>query len=126
MNRPNFKRPELLANAKTYLGIKGKRRNNPETTARYLGYIPRGKNNRRLEPNSPEFRKKLDDYMISRYIPNITYAQTARAKFRWKWKSERNNPTAVWKDGEASETLEGTEADLSQQIDEYKPILLKN
>jgi hypothetical protein len=125
MNRPNFKRTELLANAKTYLGVKGKRRNNPETTARYLGYIPRGKNNRRLEPNSPEFRKKLDDYMISRYIPNITYAQTARAKYRWKWKSERNDPNAEWKVEERSETFEGTEADLSKNIEDFEADLLE-
>ena len=120
---PNFKRTELLANAKTFLGIKGKRRNNPKTSAKFLNYIPKGKNGISLEPTSIEFRNKLDNYIISKYIPNITYTQTARALYKWKWKSENNS--ILWKDGETSETFEGTELELLAQIEAYKTELLE-
>jgi len=70
-------RNNLLKSAKTYLGIKGKRRSNPITTARFLGYTPRGRRGRVLTAGTADYNRAVDNEILRRYaVGNLVYSQT--------------------------------------------------
>jgi len=110
-------RNNLLKSAKTYLGIKGKRRSNPITTARFLGYTPRGRRGRVLTAGTADYNRAVDNEILRRYaVGNLVYSQTITLRTRRRYKNRDNEfiPHQV------SFTAEGNRASVQQQIVEFK------
>jgi hypothetical protein len=113
-------RTQLLKSAKTYLGIKGKRRSNPVTTAKYLDYVPRGRRGRVLEPNSAEFRQAVDNEILRRYAStHLNYSQTITLRARRRFKP-RGNTNPAYQPVQVSFTAEGTTEQINTALDEFQ------
>jgi len=113
-------RTNLLKTAKTYLGIKGKRRSNPITTAKFLGYTPRGRRGRVLAEGTAEYNRAVDNEILRRYaVGNLVYSQNITLRTRRKFKNERN-----YRPYQAGFTAEGNMNTIQEEITNFKNEIL--
>ena len=105
---------ELLSKAKTELGIKGKRRSNPVTTAIFLNYIPKGKKGKNLQEGSQQYEKSVNDEILRRYVENnILYTQTITFKTKSKYKNQKDNKFTPL---DITFTAEGSKDDIKNAL----------
>ena len=109
--RPTQSQRQKLAfkQALNYLGIRGKRRSNPITSARFLGFTPlrRGVP---INPNDPLFAKRVNDEIFRRWVENTQkVSQSITINFKYRYKKS----TKIMK-GVNVETITGTRATIDK------------
>jgi len=100
---------QALKQAYDYLGIKGKRRSNPITTARFLGFTPiqRGVP---INPNDPIFATRVNNEVFRRWIENTQkVSQSITINFKYRYKKNNNIMKGI-----NSETITGTRATIDK------------
>ena len=100
---------QALKQAYDYLGIKGKRRSNPITTARFLGFTPiqRGVP---INPNDPMFATRVNNEVFRRWIENTQkVSQSITINFKYRYKKSNNIMKGI-----NSETITGTRATIDK------------
>ena len=98
------KQTEFLKKAKDYLGIKGRRRNNYESIAKFINFIPTQKGNPIKDTKSEDFINSVKREISKRYskslpkkvLPNNNiFSQTFSIQYFYKFKNAKEWDTAV-------------------------------
>ena len=98
------KQTEFLKKAKDYLGIKGRRRNNYESIAKFINFIPTQKDTPIKDTKSEDFINSVKREISKRYsnslpkkvLPKkIIYSQTFSIQYFYKFKNAKEWDTAV-------------------------------
>jgi hypothetical protein len=136
------KQTELLKNAKDYLGIKGRRRNNYESIAKFINFIPTKNGTAIKDTKSDDFINSVKREITKRYsnslpkkvLPKtIIYSQTISIQYFWKFKNakEEGNWNTEVQTSTSTGTLEEiknmndyTEYQLRDKLDGESPIIV--